>query len=50
MFFYRDDHGGTERWLVDGQGEVLDVAYLPRGAASARQRDPGSREPGGDAS
>ncbi len=50
VFFYRDDHAGTERWLVDCQGDVLDVAYLPRGAARARQRDPASREPGRDTS
>lgn len=35
VFFYRDHYHGTERWLVDSEGQVLDEEYF-RGSATAR--------------
>jgi hypothetical protein len=39
VFFYRDDYRGTERWLVDSRGEVLDVEHFPASAGRAEKRD-----------
>jgi hypothetical protein len=47
VFFYRDDRGGTERWLIDGEGEALDSTYLPRDPATARPRHQPSCEASG---
>jgi hypothetical protein len=52
VFFYRVHYGGTERWLVDTWGEVLDVEYFPLSAAARiKKRDPPTaHEPGIDTS
>lgn len=46
--FYRAHYGGTDRWLVGSEGEVLHVEHFPsRAAASAERSDQrGAREPG----
>ena len=48
VFFYRDHYQGTERWLVDSWGEVLDVASFHSSvAARAEEGDlPPARKAG----
>lgn len=52
VFLYRVHYGGTERWLVDNWGEVLDVEYFPvtAGARTEKRDPPATREPGIDTS
>ena len=58
VFFYRGDYRGTERWLVDSQGDVLDVEYFRASLAAtveqggppatrARRDDTSDRPPAG---
>jgi hypothetical protein len=41
VFFYTDHYRGTDRWLVNRCGDVLDVATFPSGAvARAEEGEP----------
>jgi hypothetical protein len=52
VFFYRDHSRGTERWLVDSSGEVLDVATFPSGPMARAEEGNAAvtRTPGTDRS
>lgn len=41
VFFYRGHYRGTERWLVDGGGKVIDFASFPSRAAARGEEGDG---------